>query len=171
MASVEQARSQAGINRGRRHEFLVRVSNGEAGTGPSDVLWTVCQPGNEFLLPLAVRSWATAVPGWGVPAANRLVTALVELVSEGHGDQLAPRKGKSRSSAARQRVTFSWVVDARAQGRRVLAWLALVHPKEPPWDGWPHSPEPTAPIALPLLSVTLPTMRNTQGVGSDGGVQ
>jgi len=135
------ARTARTIHTATRAQFLLDVST-RTSPPPSDMPWHVCEPGNQALLPMSIVTYIRAVPGWGDTTARRLVAALAGMLTDATHDPFAPRDGKTRSPHARRRPTFSWLVDARAQGRRVLAWLALTHPRTPPWPGWPVNPDP-----------------------------
>jgi len=136
-----RARAARSDNARRRAQFLIDVADRKA-PAPPDMPWFVALPGNGWLLPMSIVTYLRAVPGWGDAPARRLVAMLVDMLTDREHTPLAPRAGKTRAPSAPRRLTFAWLVDARAQGRRVLAWLALTQSRTPPWPGWPVQPDP-----------------------------
>jgi hypothetical protein len=138
---IARARAARGDNARRRARFLLDVAARQAPP-PPDMPWFAARPGNEWVLSMSIVTYLRAVPGWGDAPARRLVAMLADMLTDREHTPLAPRAGKTRSPHAPRRLTFAWLVDARAQGRRVLAWLALTQPRTPPWSGWPVQPDP-----------------------------
>lgn len=136
--ALRHARSVRYSNSMKRARFLVDVANGEAPP-PSEIPWYVVE--HHYLHSMALITYLRHLPRWGDKRSKRFLDTLVALLSDEGRDPLAPRATKTRSTA-RRRPTFGWLVDSRAQGRRVLAWLSLTQPRETPWVGWPLSPPP-----------------------------
>jgi hypothetical protein len=139
--TLHHARAVRATQARSRAAFLIEV-NEKRGPTAANLPWVVAEPGHEHLLPMSVLTFLRNAPGWGDRKARRLMASLIAMLSDADHDPLAPRKGKTRAPQARRKPTLAWLIDSRAQGRRVLDWLSLTQPRQPPWPGWPIAPDP-----------------------------
>lgn len=122
------ANARAGLSSARRtrSEYLVAVAVGVIGI--NDVIMAACQADGIPLRTLRLRDLLMARPRTGAATADAHLrhTALALGMSEG-----------SIGGA-----TIGWLIDTRAGGRRLLAWLDGFAERKPPWPGFPSAPPP-----------------------------
>lgn len=67
-----------------------------------------------------------AQPGWGPARTKRVLAHLRELLDV----------------PSDTRLTVAWLIDARADGRRLQAFADAIKTRVTPWNGFPFAPDP-----------------------------
>lgn len=125
-AHAADARRSAAL---RRAEHLMAVTDGMLSI--ADVVEAACQPGNKALLRITLHQLLLSQPGWGEVRTSATLQRLLTLL----GLRLDP--------ARTRRLPVAWLVDPRAAGTRLLAWLDATNPQmAAPWPGYPFTPPP-----------------------------
>lgn len=119
VASVRRAASR------QRAECTLRVALGEITVW--DVLRDASRPGGRALLRISLRQLLLSRPKVGAVRAQEVIDRTFALLGD-----------------TAQRPTVQWLIDPRAQGRRILAFLDATRdlPDGPPWPGFPFAPHP-----------------------------
>lgn len=114
----------------RRAEYLMSVTDGMLGV--NDVVEAAAQPGNKPLLRITLHQLLLSQPGWGEVRAGVTLDRLLTLL------------GLRLDTAGLRRLPLAWLLDPRAAGTRLLAWLDVVTPgMAAPWPGYPFTPAPS----------------------------
>lgn len=113
-----------------RADYLVALSGGLIGE--RDVLAASLSPEGMPLRKITLRNLVGSRPGFG-PARTR--TFLSEVAARLEVHEFIGGK------------TVSWLLDPRARGVRLLAWVDPEHHKDLPWPGFPCAPRPQAHAA------------------------
>lgn len=127
LARANQARRAATTYRA---EWLVALAE-DVVTLP-DVLAHAATEEGRPLLRVRLHQLLTTQPGWGEVRAGRVLATLGEFLSE-------PGCATGR--------TLAWLLDPRAGGRRVTAFLEAYFARrrhETPWPGFPYAKAPPA---------------------------
>ena len=109
-----------------RAHFLAEVLGG--GLATVDSPWVACQSGDRRLLRVRLRQLLATAPHWDT---GRTDAAL------GHIAAVTGSPGPELNTAP-----LAWLVDSRAAGRRMVAWLDAFRPRNAPWPGFPFAPLP-----------------------------
>lgn len=76
---------------------------------------------------ITLRSLLSAQPGVGRVATERVLARV------------------RSTTGADQRLTIGWLIDPRSEGKRLLAWIDAMTPRDhAPWVGYPLAPPPAA---------------------------
>ncbi|WIB65455.1 hypothetical protein [Curtobacterium sp. MCBD17_040] len=123
LADANSARAAA---RHLRATALMHVATGRASV--HDVIRLACKPNGKPLLRITLKQLLLAQPGVGDETVARITRHVLHLT----GSDVAPRK-----------FTIAWLLDARAGGRRFMAFCdALGNNSATPWPGFPFTPRP-----------------------------
>ncbi|WP_156250841.1 hypothetical protein [Pseudactinotalea terrae] len=115
----------------RRAEYLMSVTDGLLSV--NDVVNAAAEPGNKALLRITLHQLLLSQPGWGQVRAGAAMDRLVSLL------------GLRLDVGPLRRLPLSWLLDPRAAGTRLLAWLDATTPQmAAPWPGFPFTPAPGA---------------------------
>jgi hypothetical protein len=117
-----------------RAEWLLGLAEGR--NTPQQLPVAACQPDGEPLLRLRLRTVVMSTPGFGLGTAKQLEEHLAQML--GGVDAKC-----WRDSRHNPKWTVAWLVDARAGGKRITAWLDAWRARTPPWPGFPYSKAPT----------------------------
>lgn len=125
LATAAAARRTA--NR-QRAEYLSSVATGLLSV--HDVISAACTTEGAALRRIALAQLLGAQPDWGRTKVRDAMTHLRTIGGEPHD---------------LGRVTVGWLVDPRARGARLLAFVDSTVPDPgPPWPGFPFAPQPPA---------------------------
>jgi len=125
--SLDVANSARAAARHVRAAALIHVAEGR--TGVHDVIRLACTPNGRPLLRITVKQLLLAQPGVGDETVSRAIRHLLAVT--GAGDTPV------------RRITLAWMLDARAGGRRFMAFCdALGDNSTTPWPGFPFTPRP-----------------------------
>jgi hypothetical protein len=111
-----------------RGEMLEAIYDGVLT--PTDVVLHAADPTNRPLLSMLLLDILSVAPGVSEPASRRRLHRLAATL-----ELREDLTGKS----------IGWLLDRRAGGRRLLAWLDAEQPRLPPWPGFPWTPQPAHP--------------------------
>ncbi len=105
-----------------------------------DVLREASTPAGRPLLRLSLRQILLAQPGVGVRTAQGTLTALGQLA------------GSHTTTQSQADLTVQWLIDPRAHGRRMLAFLDVMDSRTgtAPWRGFPLAPPPGHAAESPI---------------------
>lgn len=123
-----KANVQAAKARLLRAEWLLMVRDGLMT--PADLIWEAATAEGRPLRKLRLTQVLAAQPSYSRDRAKRTVARLHDVL------ELSTEKSA--------KVTVGWLIDHRAGGRRVLAWLDQTTPRRAPWPGFPFTPYPSA---------------------------
>lgn len=116
-----------------RAEYLQSVTAG-LGVTILDVVAAAAQPGHGPLLRISLDQLLRAQEGWG------------QVRSRAALDRLLTFCGRTDDRVATTRLDIGWLLDPRAAGGRLLAFLDVTATgKGVPWRGFPYTPAP-APL-------------------------
>lgn len=131
LAPAQQAATARRSAAMRRAEYLMSVTDGLLSI--NDVVNAAAEPGNKALLRITLHQLLLSQPGWGQVRAGTAMDRLLGL--------LGLRLDVDRI----RRLPLSWLLDPRAAGTRLLAWLDATTPQMgPPWPGFPFTAAPAA---------------------------
>jgi hypothetical protein len=119
------AREALRVARLQRAAALLAVASGDKSV--FDVIAEACSESGRPLLKLELRD---------------LVLSQPDLHTSGRADGFLRRVAsllESEVDLSRERL--SWLVDPRAGGRRLIAWIDADSERRPPWPGFPHTAE------------------------------
>lgn len=87
---------------------------------------------------ITLKQLLLAQEGWGPSRALAALTRTARTV------------GWDRDTKAVSRLNIDWLLDPRAGGRRILAFADALMPAkdEPPWPGFPYTPEPARLVTV-----------------------
>ena len=109
-----------------RSHFLAEVLAG--GVPAVQTPWVACENNDRKLLRLRLRQLLATAPHWDSGRTNAVL---------GHMAAVVGTNGAEVNAAP-----LAWLVDPRAAGRRMLAWLDAFRPRTQPWPGFPFAPLP-----------------------------
>ena len=99
-----------------------------------DVVEAAGRPGGRPLLRITLNQLLLAQPGWGT-ARTRTVLDRLRLMTE------------TNTKAKAGRLDIAWLVDPRARGTRLVAFLDVTcQPAGAPWPGFPFRPAPAGAV-------------------------
>lgn len=125
-------RASVAANR-MRAEYLQSVAAGMLTV--NDVVTAACEDGHRPLLRISLDQLLRARPGWGQARSHAALTRIVTFCGQ------HPTKDTLR------RLDLAWLLDPRAAGARLLAFLDALSPESPanPLAGFPYGVRPTRP--------------------------
>lgn len=121
--SLSTARAALVDARRYRAEWLVAVAQGL--TGPLDLVVQAATEEGEPLRTISLQQLLLSVPGWGHLRSAQVLRDLAGVLDV--------------DCAVVGRHTVGWLLDPRAGGRRVLAWLDAHQRPRAPWPGFPFA--------------------------------
>lgn len=94
-----------------------------------DVVAAVAQPGHKPLLRIGLDQLLRAQEGWGQARSHAALTRLVTFC----GVAATPTRFRD--------LDIGWLVDPRAAGQRLVAWLDVLRDERraAPWPGFPYT--------------------------------
>ena len=123
---ISETLAAAARARKSRSHFLAEVLGG--GISTVDAPWVACLSRDRGLLRVRLRQLLATAPHWDTGRTNAAL---------GHIAAVTGTPGPEVST-----VPLAWLVDQRAAGRRMLAWLDAFRPRTHPWPGFPYAPLP-----------------------------
>lgn len=128
LPSLSTANSARARARRYRASALLAIADDNNRTTVNDILRHACTEKGRPLLRLTLKQLLLAQPGVGDETVTRILNHTVRVV----GVASPPR-----------RLTVAWLLDARAGGRRFMAFCdALADNSKQPWPGFPFMPRP-----------------------------
>jgi hypothetical protein len=115
-----------------RADYLQSVAAGLLSV--HDVLTAAADPGHRPLLRIRLDQLLRAQAGWGAARSTTNMGRLLMFC------------GLPADRATIRRLDIGWLLDPRASGQRVIAWLDVTTDVPGlPWRGFPYTPAPTDP--------------------------
>lgn len=114
-----------------RAEYLLSITIGDIT--PLDLIRQAARQGGRPLLTLRLNKILIAQQGWGDKKAETAIKEICAVLSEN-----LKTDGKNG-----HKLTVGWLLDPRAGGRRLMAWVDVVEVRSrkiaPPWSGFPFA--------------------------------
>lgn len=114
-----------------RADYLLSITSGDIT--PLDLIRKAARPTGRPLLKMSLTQILIAQQGWG---AKKAQAALMEICAVLKTDLKSEQKNGHR-------LTVGWLLDPRAGGRRLMAWVDVVEIRTrkmaPPWSGFPFA--------------------------------
>ena len=123
ITEVGAARASANLVRA---DHLVLVAQGLLT--PHDVVAAAAQPGGRPVLRITLDQLLRAQVGWGQARSHAALTRLLTFCG------IDPTPARLRS------VEVAWLIDPRAAGQRLVAWIDVLRDDRQlaPWPGFPY---------------------------------
>jgi hypothetical protein len=129
MPSLAAANASASAAREVRAEWLFSLQIGLCSV--PDIVAHACEPEGRPLLRLGLVRLLEAQDRWSRTSAINTINQTLRILGK---PELTPREAA--------KLNVQWLVDARSGGRRQLALAdALDRKANPPWAGFPYSPQ------------------------------